>query len=142
MEARAADPELWQDAAAAQALLAEISRRKRDLAPMRQLLQTAEAFAETDPAYAQRIREAVAASSKASEDEQARQLDRAAKARSAMMERISKGEQREREITQRMNLLRRGPEYLLLERELSEVRKQLQTPSTAERIDWSSPTNG
>ena len=42
LEARAADPELWQDSAAAQALLSEISRRKRGLAPMRQLLQAAE----------------------------------------------------------------------------------------------------
>ncbi len=41
-EARAADPELWQDSAAAQVLLSDISRRKRSLTPMRELLQIAE----------------------------------------------------------------------------------------------------
>jgi peptide chain release factor 2 len=42
LEARAADPDLWQDSAAAQSLLSEISRRKRGLAPLQHLLRAAE----------------------------------------------------------------------------------------------------
>jgi peptide chain release factor 2 len=42
LEARASDPDLWQDTNAAQVLLTDMSRRRRVLAPMQELLQTAE----------------------------------------------------------------------------------------------------